>query len=191
MLDRVAFSGATDLRQERAALRETASNLPRADDRSPLMLNEEEFTAITRRALSQLGNLPKLAASPLVHLEIIDRRLASAGLDDNTLTRAAELKALLIEAIDALGPAEANGFDPSEAWRFYNALHYPYVVGIKPYRRRPTPASLDAESQAALDWLRTEVPERTLYNWQNAGAQLVATHLREISSAPTTEFATA
>ena len=88
LLDRVAFSTATALRQERAALRETAANLPRADERSLLTLDEDEFAAVTRRALSQLGNLPKLAASPLAQLAIIDQRLAAAKLDDNTLTRA-------------------------------------------------------------------------------------------------------
>ena len=32
-----------------------------------------------------------------------------------------------------------------------------------------------------LDWFRTQVPQRTLYNWQNAAAALVARDLRERS----------
>jgi len=35
----------------------------------------------------------------------------------------------------------------------------------------------------ALAWFRRYVPERTLYNWQTAGAQLVARDVRARSSA--------
>jgi hypothetical protein len=31
----------------------------------------------------------------------------------------------------------------------------------------------------ALEWFRQEVPERTLYNWQNKAAELIAQSLRE------------
>ena len=40
-------------------------------------------------------------------------------------------------------------------------------------------AELDPAAQEALDWFRTYIPERTLYNWQNAAAKLVAQDLRE------------
>jgi hypothetical protein len=182
VLDRVAFRRVAGLREERQTLRATAAGLPRRDEDNPAALPDEEFVRVTRRALSHLGNLPKLAASPLTRLPAIDAQLAVARLDDNTLTRAAELKRVLLDAIDALKPADAtpdDGFSPAESWRFYNALYYPYVVGIKPYRRQPTTFDLAPDAQAALDWLRTDVPERTLYNWQNAAAELVAKHLRE------------
>jgi transposase len=53
------------------------------------------------------------------------------------------------------------------------------VAGLKPYSRRADHDTLDDSAQAALDWFRTSVPERTLYNWQTAAARLVAQHLRE------------
>nr|BFE85159.1 hypothetical protein GCM10020093_077600 [Planobispora longispora] len=34
------------------------------------------------------------------------------------------------------------------------------------------------EERQAFDWILREVPERTLYNWQNAAAKLVADDLR-------------
>jgi oxygen-independent coproporphyrinogen-3 oxidase len=39
----------------------------------------------------------------------------------------------------------------------------------------------DPAARAALEWFRTAVPERTLYNWQTAAARLVARDLRERS----------
>ena len=56
-------------------------------------------------------------------------------------------------------------------------------MGLKPYSRRANYYDLDPESQAALEWFRSQVPERTLYNWQNAAAALVAQDLREQNSA--------
>ena len=41
--------------------------------------------------------------------------------------------------------------------------------------------SLDETARAALDWFHTSVPERTLHNWQNAAAKLIAEDLRTIS----------
>jgi hypothetical protein len=38
---------------------------------------------------------------------------------------------------------------------------------------------LDATTKAALEWLQISVPERTLHNWQNAAARLIAQDLRE------------
>lgn len=183
LLDRVAFRRVAGLPEERHTLRATAASIPRRDEGGLPALSDDEFVRVTRRALSNLGNLPKLAASPLTRLPAVDAQLAAARLDDNTLTRAAELKRLLLDAIDALKPADAahaGGFSPAEVWRFYNVLYYPYVIGIKPYRRQPATFDLTPDAQAALDWLRIDVPERTLYNWQNAAAELVARHLREM-----------
>lgn len=181
MVDRLVFRSRPALNQARADLRATAAMLPKADDQIDLStVSEAEFGRLTRRALSCYGDLPRLAASPLLRLPIIDVRLAEHRHGDNTLARAAELKQLLHEAILHLRPANAVGFSSSDDWRHYNALYYPYVVGLKPYSRRSEAYDLDAAGQEALDWLRTYVPERTLYNWQNAAAQLVAQYLREI-----------
>jgi len=54
-------------------------------------------------------------------------------------------------------------------------------VGLKPYSRRSANGHDDHTGPAAreaLAWLRASVPERTLYNWQNAAAALVAQDLR-------------
>lgn len=40
----------------------------------------------------------------------------------------------------------------------------------------------DPEYQEVLDWFRSQVPERTLYNWQNTAARLVAKDLFERSA---------
>jgi len=47
------------------------------------------------------------------------------------------------------------------------------AFGLKPYSRRTD------YTGNGLDWFRTYVPERTLYNWKNAAAKLVAQDLRE------------
>jgi hypothetical protein len=39
--------------------------------------------------------------------------------------------------------------------------------------------TLDSASEAALEWFQNYVPERTLYNWQNVAARLIAKQLRE------------
>ncbi|NDJ55255.1 MAG: hypothetical protein GYB68_19460, partial [Chloroflexi bacterium] len=38
---------------------------------------------------------------------------------------------------------------------------------------------LDDDTRHVIEWFRAQVPERTLYNWQNAAAKLVAQDLRE------------
>jgi hypothetical protein len=96
------------------------------------------------------------------------------------LERANELKTLLREGIDCLKPAAGDAFQSGDEWRYYNALYYPYVVGLKPYSRRTLhDDDLPPAQQDALEWFQTYVPERTLYNWQTAAAKLVAQHLRE------------
>jgi hypothetical protein len=108
-------------------------------------------------------------------------RLAARHAPDNTLERAAELKTLLAESITRLKPRDQGDFGVSEAWRYYNALYFPYVAGLKPYSRREEVNGLDPAAHQALAWFQTQVPERTLHNWQNAAARLVAQDLREQS----------
>lgn len=155
--------------EERQALRQTADELPRFTGLEPAEMSEEQFIRLTRRALSHLGDLPKLAASPLVDLPIVE--------GTNPLERAQALKALLVQSIQKLKPPSKTGFGVTDEWRYYNALHFPYVLGLKPYTRRADYASLDETSRAALDWFQTSVPERTLHNWQNAAAKLIAEDL--------------
>jgi hypothetical protein len=180
-LDRIVFARMPRLRQARADLRAAANAVTRLDDILDLTaLDEAEFARLTRRALSHMGDLSRLAANPLTRLPAIDSRLAAKGRPDNTLERAAELKLLLTESILHLKPQGKGDFGTTDEWRYYNALYFPYVAGLKPYSRRDVQDGIDSTTQAALDWFATYVPERTLHNWQNAAARLVAQHLREM-----------
>ncbi|NJL93618.1 MAG: hypothetical protein HC915_07755 [Anaerolineae bacterium] len=102
-----------------------------------------------------------------------------AGLNgtDSTLARAHALRRLLIQGIEGLRPGE--GFGISDEWRYFNALYFPYVLGFSPYQHLPPGEPLPPGADAVLGWLRVQVPQRTLHNWQNRGAALVATALRE------------
>jgi len=155
---------------ERETLRQTADALPLLSTLGPASWTEEQFARLTRRALSHLGDLPKLATSPLVNLPAI------AGT--NPLDRAHALKSLLVQGIQKLKPQSDSKFGVTDEWRYYNALHFPYVLGIKPYTRRADYDSLDETTRAALDWFQTSVPERTLRNWQNTAAKLIAEEIK-------------
>ena len=155
--------------RERQTLRQTADALPLLEPAPPDLGNDEQFTRLTRRALSNLGDLPKLAKSPLVNLPGIE--------GTNPLDRAHALRSLLIKSIQKLKPQSEARFGTTDEWRYYNALYFPYVLGLKPYTRRLDFNSLDESSRAALDWFQASVPERTLHNWQNAAAQLIAEDL--------------
>lgn len=170
-VDRLALPG---LAEDRASLREVVDALPR---RNPLAeLDGAEFARLTRRALGNYGDLGKLVASPLTNLPAIAERLAARGAADQPVERAVELKALLLESVLRLKPKD-GGFGTSDEWRHYNALYFYYVAGIRPYSVRTKREGLDPESKKALAWFVGQVPERTLHNWQNAGAKLVAADL--------------
>ncbi|CQD13631.1 hypothetical protein BN000_02996 [Mycobacterium europaeum] len=178
VLDRMAFSKSPALRADRAALRHTGAALPlRAAD--PLVdVDDETFARLTRRALGYYGDLTKLVASPLTALPVIDERLAARGAPDHPPERANELKAVLADAIGRLKPRDAGDFGTTEQWRHYNSLYFPYVVGVRAYAQNATAAGLDPTARRAWQWLVTEVPQRSLHNWQNAAARLIAADLR-------------
>jgi hypothetical protein len=169
LLDRLTLSHR--LNDERRTLRQTADALPLLSPLEADSVSEEQFTRLTRRALSHLGDLPKLATSPLVNLPAVQ--------GDNPLERAQALKSLLTGSIQKLKPQSDAKFGTSDEWRYYNALHFPYVLGLKPYTRRTDHDLLDESSRAALDWLQTSVPERTLHNWQNTAAKLIAKDIKQ------------
>jgi hypothetical protein len=172
LLDRLALGRTSDLVDQRQLLRVTAENLVKAPDPPAEPIDEQEFVRLTRQALSQLGDLAKLAASPLIHLKIV-----AHDHEANTLERAHRLKGLLTASIERLKPRTGEEVGFSEEWRYYNALYYPYVVGLSPYTRQPPSERLDEASRRALDWFQSSVPERTLYNWQSTAAELVAQDL--------------
>lgn len=182
-LDRLILSAR--VQQQRAELRETGEALARTDDALDLLaLDQAEFARLTRRALSHMTDLPKLAASPLTHLPAVERHLAAHGMPDSPLDRAAALRAVLTQHIARLKPVEAGAeFGTGDAWRHYNALHFLYVAGLKPYSTRAAMnghnnAGLAPADKAALAWFQSSVPERTLRNWQNAAAKMIAAELR-------------
>lgn len=176
VLDGVVFGRFSPLQQQRAELRTTAAALPRTQ---PLPeWTDEQFAKLTRRALSQMGNLPKLAASPLTQLPLIEERLQKKGIDGNTLAKSAELRTLLTESICKLKPSDAP-FDTTDAWRHFNALYFPYVRGLRPFSRTTNGHDLDPIDALARKWFQTEVPPRTLYNWQAAAARVISADLRD------------
>jgi hypothetical protein len=181
MLDRLFF--VPRVLGERHKLRAVNDALPNVDAGFDLAaLDDADFARLTRRVFSHFGDLNKLAASPLTHLPVISARLAQQGKDDNLLERSSALKALLTESVARLRPEGDAPFGTSDEWRYYNVLYFPYILGLKPYSRRAAHDELDATTRAALDWFQTYVPERTLHNWQNAAASVIAQHLRELSA---------
>lgn len=178
-LDKTILNRFPQLRRERAEIRAANSALPRIDHAVDFnAMDEAEFVRLTRRALSSLGDLPRLAASPLTYLPLVDAHLMQRGVEPNALTRANALKSILIERILHLKPSGADS-GTSDAWRHYNALYYPYVLGMKPYTVRLDEGDTFPEHRAVLEWFRVNVPERTLHNWQTAAAKLIALDLRE------------
>ena len=178
VLDRLAFSKSPTLRADRAALRHTGAALPLRSVDPLLDVDDETFARLTRRALGHYGDLTKLVASPLTALPVIDERLAARGAPDHPLERANELKAVLADAIGRLKPRDAGDFGTTEQWRHYNSLYFPYVVGVRAYAQNATASGLDPTARQAWQWFVTEVPQRSLHNWQNAAARLIAADLR-------------
>ena len=178
LLDRLAFSRSPDLRADRATLRRTEAALPLRSANPLDGIDDDTFARLTRRALGHYGDLSKLVASPLTELPMIDERLAARGAPDQPLERANELKALLADRIARLKPRDGGDFGTTDQWRHYNSLYFPYVVGVRAYAQNATAAGLDPVARQAWQWFVTEVPQRSLHNWQNAAARLIAADLR-------------
>ncbi|WP_421844592.1 hypothetical protein [Mycobacterium sp.] len=184
ILDRLAFAGSPALQADRAALRDTGAALPLRSADLLVDVDDESFVRLTRRALGHYGDLTKLVASPLTTLPLIDERLTARGVPDRPLERANELKAVLADGIERLKPRDGTDFGTTEQWRHYNSLYFPYVVGVRAYAQNATASGLDPTARRAWQWLVTEVPQRSLHNWQNAAARLIAADLRGRVSVP-------
>ncbi len=183
LLDKIAFAQFPQIRKASTELRTAATILPRVNQALDLeTLDEVEFTRHTRHAFSHFGDLSHLATNPLTFLPLIETRLAKRGAKGDAIGRAIELKALLTESVLRLKPGNGGDFGTSAEWRHYNALYFPYIAGLKPYSRRSQHVQLDPVAKQALEWFRTQVPERTLHNWQTAATKLVAQNLRETSN---------
>ena len=174
-LDRLAFLHDDRLRLDREALLLSAEALPRRRERHRLIAtSEDEFLRLTRRALDNFGDAGRLLRSPLIDLPTVDRRL-TGPISEQPLARAVELRAVLQESVARLKPDGL--FGTTEDWRYYNALHFCCVLGLRPYDRRPRTEGLDRDARRALEWFRRYVPKRTLRQWQREGARLVAERL--------------
>ncbi|WP_025738414.1 hypothetical protein [Mycobacterium genavense] len=178
VFDRLAFSKSPALRADRAALRHTGAALPLRQQHPLADVDDVTFVRLTRRALGHYGDLSKLVASLLTALPVIDERLAARGAPDHPVERASELKAVLAEGISRLKPRDGGDFGTTEEWRYYNSLYFPYVVGVRAYAQNATASGLDPIARQAWQWFVTKVPQRSLHNWQNAAARLIAADLR-------------
>jgi hypothetical protein len=174
-LDRLAFLHDDRLRLDREALLLSAEALPRRRERHRLIATtEDEFVRLTRRALDNFGDVGRLMRSPLIDLPTVDRRL-TGPTSEQPLARAVELRGVLQESVARLKPDGL--FGTTEDWRYYNALHYCCVLGLRPYARRPRTEGLDRDTRRALEWFRRYVPKRAMRQWQSDGARLVAERL--------------
>jgi hypothetical protein len=177
-LDDFAFARVPSVREAKRQMETEAGIWSRKDAGINLKeMNDEERSRFTRRALSHFGDLPRLASNPLTQLPVIEQRLRTRNIPDTTLARAAELKAVLTEAIAKLKPHGEKLFDATDEWRLYNSVYFPYVAGLRPYSRNEKATA--PHEQEASRWFQAFVPERTLHNWQNTAAKLIANDLWE------------
>lgn len=157
-------------------------------DVCPEPATPKAFNDAVRRALTHLCDPTRLAVSPLLQLPVISDGLHDQGWEDTRLNRAAVLKVVLVSLLEELRPRHHAGDHTGEAWRFYNCLYYPYVVGAT-RRRAPTVlrslrehrlrmGGPRSEMETALDWL-LQVDEDTYYKWQRRGSDTIALALRE------------
>jgi hypothetical protein len=178
LVDRLAFLRDDRLRVQRLTLLRAAEALTRRDDRLRLgAIDEAEFRRLTLRALDDYRDDARLLRNPLVDLPAVDQRLhsRSPGLADHPLVRVAELRSLLEEHVERLKPAGTLG--TAEDWRFYNALRYGCVLGLKPYAKYPDVEGLDRDARRIVDWFRHHVPRATLRRWKTEGADMIAVRL--------------
>jgi hypothetical protein len=178
LLDRLAFLYDERLRRDRSALLLAVEALPRRRERHRMIaMQEAEFRRLTRRALDDFGDAGRLLRNPLVDLPAVDRRLHArgAGTAGQPLIRVAELRAVLGEQVDRLKPGGPPG--TSEDWRFFNAVHYCCVLGLRPYDRAPQTDGLDRDARRVLDWIRRYVRREALEMWTVQGAEQIAAGL--------------
>jgi hypothetical protein len=209
LLDKFFFSKAEQVARTEA--REYASELafqpapvpeiqPLEENTIPLVTNQGQipeseggfsqkaFKDAVRRAISSLKNSPQLVKSPLLSLNVVEKRLKLQDLEDNRLNRATTLKNLLAELIERLRPDGAI-FGTSEAWRYYNSLYFPYIREVSKKNafaearrlaeeRRKNGNREPGEIEKVLEWL-SNVDEDTFYKWQRRGSDTIAEILME------------
>ncbi len=98
---------------------------PGADARTARLTEQSEFYEWVRGALTHFWGGPKLNASPLLNLTIVQQRMPEY---DNSPTRA--LRAVLQEAVELQRPPGERQMTTSE-WLLYNILDLKYLQGKK------------------------------------------------------------
>lgn len=176
-LDRLAFGRFPHLLKTRAKLRQTADELPRTAALHPLSeMDATEWVRHTRRALRTFGDIAQLATNPLMELPSVT--IAPHASDLTELERARVLQQHLRTTVEQLKP-ETGMFGTTPAWRHYNSLYFPYIIGLKPYTVKLTIDEIDPDYREVWQWLREQVPERTLHHWQSAATKIIATAFQE------------
>jgi len=186
-LDRVFFPPV--VREERAAARSYAEALAiQPAGPHPDLATRKAFDDAVRRAITHLSDPTKLATSPLLNLTVVGHAVAETHSEDNRLNRAAALREILLDLLDGLKPGDGAGRVTGDAWRYYNALYYPYVRGIgrrrapatlrQLYERRRREGGAKGELEQVLEWL-LDIDENTFYKWQRRGSDTIAATLRE------------
>lgn len=148
-----------------------------------------DFKRLVRKAITNLKSPPQLARSPLLTLSLVTHRLQQERHADNRLNRAAVLRELLLEYIDALRPVDDATGQVSDAWRFYNVLYYPYVREISRKEALNQIRQLEATRQRdgqrepdhleqVLTWL-VAIEDPTFYKWQRKASDVIAISLWE------------
>ena len=178
LLDRLAFSRSPDLRADRAALAAHGSGVAASVGQPARRHRRRHLRPAHPPRARPLRRPVQARRQPADRAALIDERLAARGAPDQPLERANELKALLADRIARLKPRDGGDFGTTEQWRHYNSLYFPYVVGVRAYAQNATAAGLDPVARQAWQWFVTEVPQRSLHNWQNAAARLIAADLR-------------
>ncbi|SDT77311.1 hypothetical protein SAMN04489716_7907 [Actinoplanes derwentensis] len=181
-MDRLALAEDAGLRADRSALFLNADALlRRREPRRLESLGEPEFLRLTRRALTDFGDLNRLARSPLTDLPVVGRRLADR--EDQPRARAGALRAVLRECVSDLRPAGPLG--TTDDWRYYNVLQFCCVLGLNPYSRRVRTDGLSREARLVVDWFRRYVPEDVTKQWLREAAMVVAERLwTELAGGP-------
>lgn len=191
-LDYLAFGRFSQIRQTRATLRATADELPRTIATHPLTeMDEAELVRQTRRALRTFGDVAQLATNPLTELPAVTAYLQTHQMGMTDLERARALQHHLRATVEQLKPEEGV-FGTTPAWRHYNALYFPYIIGLKPYTVKMTIEEIDPTYREVWRWMREQVPERTLHHWQSAATKIVTgvfdKELKSLKNHPTAEI---
>jgi len=150
---------------------------------------EKAFRDQVRKAITGLKSPPQLAKSPLLALRLVEQRVVVTSQADNRLNRAAALRDILIEQIEALRPKDDVSSKTGEAWRFYNVLYYPYIRAVSrkgalrearqlAEERRRSGQRVPSDLEAVLSWL-ADVDEDTFYKWQRRASDTIALILWE------------